>query len=155
MHGNIHVIKLRRAIIFLTSSKPFEFLENSTSVIWSIDPFWSSQSNINTVAIICEPILLGAELAIQTILAIQFWISRQTFSQFKLRATWWSFQGISDIVFKSLRNIPQHLVLFHHQHSRFRFFKFWWAGPAPIFSSRIRKLWSYMIQFHHTRFSLY
>ena len=36
---------------------------------------------------ICATILLGTELALQTIFAIQFKISRQTFSQFKLTAT--------------------------------------------------------------------
>ena len=54
--------------------------------MWSSDPFWSFKTNINIVITIDEPILHGAELAFKTIFAIQFQISRQTFSQFRLAA---------------------------------------------------------------------
>ena len=61
-------------------------LEISTSAIWSSNPFWSFQSNINKMMTIFGTILPGGELAIRTIFAIQFQISRQTFSKFQLTA---------------------------------------------------------------------
>ena len=48
--------------------------------MWSGDPFWYFQSNINIVATICATMHIGAELAIQTIFVIQFQTSRQTSS---------------------------------------------------------------------------